>query len=223
MVKTKEYLEREDRSYHDLSKFVAMLARNAANPNHWALNEEDLTAEMYLVLAKLLPRYEYKPYDEFLLITRTAMANAVKSQVYKHTMTHRKNELVSYSLDQALSYAGMVVDLDSGDVLGDSIGPYQVRIAFGSTGLWYSPEHYVEQSEILAEKIAQLCGFDLEVLRAILGYNERVAMYIDLMRKRRHFVYLNPTINMGARIIARALCVPIPDVIAAYDRIRGIL
>lgn len=222
MIKTAAYLERETHAYHDLAKFVAMIARNAANPNHWALNEEDLTAEMYLVLAKLLPRYLEKPYEEFLLITRTSMANAVKGLVYKYTLSHRRSELTAYSLNWPSSIS-LQVDMETGDVLGDSVGPGQVRVVFGSSGIWLSPETYVEQAEVLESKIRQLCEFDQEVLKAVLGYNERVAMYIELQRKRKNFVYLDPTISISSQVVARALCVTIGEVEQAYERIKGVL
>ena len=75
-------------------------------------------------------------------------------------------------------------------------------------------------AEAVDEGLSRLSEFDKRVIDCILGGNERMPLYIDITRKRKNWIYQDPTIVITPLIVARALCVDVCDVIEAFDRLK---
>jgi len=222
-LKKKTFEEREHQAYHDLAKFIYWYANHNEVKGHWLLNKEDLAAELFYVLAKVLPIYADKPYDEFLTLARTSMNNAVATLKYKALLTHRKLQYDSASLDE-------IQDMQDDDAT-DSAGYVAFADKFGNSTMssmsdyasyeTIDPAIYLQRAEELKTLLAQLSEFDKRVVNAVLGNNDRVRLYIDIQRKRKDWVYANPSvITITPYIVARALNEDVKAVKLAYKRIQ---
>lgn len=190
------------RAYKDLIKLVRWHAYRCGVRGHWLLDPEDIEAECLLTLAKCMDKYlGVLNYESFTYATRQAMRNRVASLLERAYGTHRSVEFDMDSLDRLLC-----VDDDDGLSLGDVVpGDDVIAIAMSECGI----ESFRRS----------LRGLDRRVLDALLGYNVRVPIYLDMARARRSSVFKKPTIRVDAHMVALALCEDEDDVKAAMLRI----
>jgi hypothetical protein len=210
----------EDRllqAYKDLINYIHWLAGRTQIQNHWAMSTDDIEAELLLNLTKITIVYDEKPYDEFLLLARTSLHNRVKSLLYRHTVTQRKNELYSHGL----GFDHEQFEADDDRLSGSKMIPSCVM---SEALVWEQrdPDEIMAAVSKLDAFIENLSEFDKEVLDALLGGNERLGMYLDLHRLRKDWVFKEPIVVISPHLVARALCVNVKEVERSYSRIGSI-
>lgn len=211
---------RTQQAYHDLSRWIRWLASSSQIPGHWYMNADDITAELYFVLYKVAGVYANKPYDEFIILAKSSMRNAISSMRYHVGVTHRKAELTAIRFEDASNLGE-----EDGATYADHISVESCMDTISqSTGVMgLDPAIYVEAAERFLDKAEQLSSIDLEVLDALLGNDTRLSLHIRLMTMRRNFVYQNPTLAITPALVARALDYPTETIRASFERIRSML
>jgi len=195
--------ETERRIYRDMFKYIRFLVSINRVQGHWTLNEEDLTSECFLALARCYRKYGCRlsstiTYNQFLAVVKTSIKNAIATLKYKaFLVTGRKKEFEGVSLDD--EEAGIEIEG----------GP--------------NPEAVYDSTERVNELVCQLSTFEVRVLNAALGGDERVRMYLQTSADRRSWVFRDPTISITPLVVARALCEPVSWVEGAYKRIGELL
>lgn len=185
--------ELEQQAYRDLVRYAKWLSSMNYVKDHWMLNFDDLMAEALLALARCIEKYlDDRDYNEFLMIARTSMFNAIKTAKYKALMTYRKMELHAPSLDD-----------ENYDVEGG-----------------VDPAVYYDSTERILQLMNQLSSGAYKVLNALLGGDPRVGMHIELQRMRRNNVFKDPTISLTVRVLSHALCMKEIEVKSAMQEIR---
>lgn len=208
--------ERITQIYDDLHRWIRWLASSLQIQGHWCMSADDIVSEAYWVLVKVTRVYLHKPYAEFKVLCKASIHNAVRSLRYKMAITHRKHELSALSLDEP-----MFDDASFGSILADYVltadGVSDCSTAFGM-----NPEHYVIWAETYLDIVEQLSDFDILVLDACLGFDERVIPYIKLSATRKSFVFSNPTVTITPLIVARALNQSLEAVEESFERLKGL-
>lgn len=200
------------RLYHDLSRWIRYLASVSQIPGHWLLDIEDITAEGYLVLWKVVVRYQDKPYDELKLLAKMSVRNMVKTL---HVKSARGMSILSLQGPAA----------NTGEMLGDALAPENVSDHFNDSAPYQfiDPQYYVEAVDRMAAMMEQLEPLDVRVLSILLGEDESAGPFIRMAFARRNFVYSNPTCVISPNLVARILGVRYGEVMESYARIRSLL
>lgn len=203
--------ERCSQAYHDLAGFVHWLANNYKVHGSWVMNFDDLVAEGYLTIVRLAQMYLTKPYNEFLTIVRVAITNWYRTLRGKSFLTFRKFDHYLIDLDG--------LDGRRRDWPGNGL---VIGMTDDANRLGSNPAELFEMAEQVDAALSELSEFDRQVVDCITGGNERVALYIDLVRQRKHWVFDDPTITVTPHIVAMALCVDDQEILASYKRIKHI-
>lgn len=194
-------------AYKALIKFVHWKCWRSYEPGHWALDRDDLEAECLVALAKCIDKYlDGKPFDEFLIISRRAITNAILDARAKYLGTSRRVELTNLSLD-----AAMRSDSDYEETLADCV-PGGVE-----------PDAVYESMERLEELAAQLDEDEAKVFNALLGKEPRMVGVVNAVRLRRHAVFMDPNVALTSHMLAVATTVDDARVELALQRLAELL
>jgi len=203
-------MENDDKrlaAYKALIRFVHWKCWRSCVPDHWALDREDLEAECLMALAKCIDKYlDDKPFDEFLIIARRAITNAILDARAKIYGTSRRMELTNLSLD----YVAHVEDAWE-ETLADCI-PGGVE-----------PDAVYESAECMAEILTQLDSDETQVFNALLGGEPRMDGVLNAVRLRRSSVFMDPNITITPHMISVATTVDDAKVNIALSRLAELL
>lgn len=210
--------ERIVQAYNDLHRWIRWLASTQQIYGNWYMAADDICGEAYWILIKVSRVYLHKPYNEFKVLCKASIHNAISSMRYRIALTHRKAELMSLSLDEPYG--------DSDDtMLADFISHSAEGMSDNAYALGMNPEHYVQAAEEYLEIAETLSNLDIAVLDACLGFDERVGTQIKLVSTRKQFVYAknsSASITITPLIVARALNEPLEAVEESFQRLRGL-
>lgn len=198
-------------AYKALIRLIHWKVHRAYEPDHWALNFEDLEAECLLALSRCIDKYlDRVPFDEFLKLARTAIGRAIKDVQTMVYGTHRRAERNILSLQDTPPGAGEY-EYDDGVLLEDVI-PGGVR-----------PDDVYDAMEYVSMLADQLEPDEAMVLAALLGYEPRMPSVLEAVRLRREAVFKDANIRMTPHILSVATTVPKPDVNSALRRLDELL
>lgn len=199
-------------AYADLHRWIRWLASTLQINGHWYMSADDMAAEGYWVLCKVARVYLHKPYPEFKVLCKTSIHNAIKTMRYRTSVTHRKTEMTALSLDAPIEDGTCLADFVlSADGMSDAA--YECGM---------NPEHYVLWAESYLDLVDSLSDFDITVLDACLGFDDRVLVQVKLSAARKSFVYANTSVTITPLIVARALNQPLEAVEESFERLRGL-
>lgn len=206
--------QRYSDTYHDLVRYVQWQARRYAVRTHWALDVDDLVAEGFLVLTKLVPKYIDKPYNEFLVIAKSSIVNWYRTLFSQLNAQKRSGDWNILSVEWTFE-----AEADGKEF--QEVYPETVALSQDANYINADPAMIAEHSTEFADRVASMSKFDQQVLGCLNGDNPRVDMYLDLARSRRTANYTNPTITVTPLIISRALCVEVTEVTESLSRIKS--
>ena len=193
-------VEDDEVVYKKLEKFVYYLAWSNNTPGNVMMEAEEISAELFLELAKGLKYYKGYPQGRKLAAIRRMLDNRVSELKYRYFGTHRKAAKLSISIETD----------ESCEMYGDSeLDPERKAIA---------NDRVLEvRSKLVTEAAKKI--FDT----IILGTDASTPRFEDVMllnSQRATMAFKNPTLTIKTSHIADALFMTTCQVRTAMDEIK---
>lgn len=158
----------------DLGKLMWAMVWDVANHDRWALEPEEVHAELCLEMVKVVKRYHAKPYDELKRLCVICMRNRVRDLATAQYLTNRKAEARMISLESSQEDDQRATDVSMEYVQARPTGRYGDNYAMSFDNIFDVDEF----TSGLSEDATAL-------VKEVLNPGERTMYFLQLAETRK--------------------------------------